>query len=43
MKHLEFVVGSHVVFEYGNKKNPRTKMDEVLKTEKNRLRMVNRE
>ena len=30
------------MFEYGNKKkNPRTKMDEVLKMEKNRLRMVN--
>lgn len=43
MEHLEFVVDSHVVFEYCNKKkkNPWTKMDKVLKMEKNRLRMVN--
>lgn len=42
MEHLEFVVDSHVVFEYYNKKkNPWPKMDKVLKMEKNRLRMVN--
>lgn len=41
MEHLEFVVDLHVVFEYYNLKKSWTKMDKVLKMEKNRLRMVN--